>query len=63
MNPRYLVGAGLRSGARAPRADRPRSTAAFQRGAACAMATAVAAEAQDQRVSQRIKNRDTERFR
>lgn len=63
MNPRYLVGAGLRSGVRAPLADRPRSTAAFQRDATCAMATAIAAEAQDQRVSQRIKDRQTERFR
>ena len=63
MNPRYLVGAGLRPGVRAPLADRPRSTAAFQRGAVCAMATAIAAEVQDQRVSQRIKDRETERFR
>ena len=59
MNPRILVSAGLRS---AP-LNRPRTIAAFQRGATCAIATAVAAEAQNQRVSQRIKDRRTERFR
>ena len=63
MNPRFLVGAGLRSGVRAPSADRPHAIAAFQHDAACALATAVAAEAQDQRVSQRIKDRHTERYR
>ena len=63
MDPRLLVDAGLWSGVRIPSAERPRTTAAFQRGVACALATAVAAEAQDQRVSQRIKDRQTERYR
>ena len=63
MNPRFLVGAGLRSGVRTLSADRPHTIAAFQNGAACALPTAVSAEAQDQRVSQRIKDRQTERYR
>ena len=43
MNPRFLVGAGLRSSVHAP--------------------LAVATEAQNQRIPQRIKDRQTERFR
>lgn len=63
MNPRFLVDAGLRFGVRAPLPDTPCTTLAVRRGATCAMATAVAAEAQDQRVTQRIKVPQTERFR
>lgn len=63
MNPRFLAGVGLRSSVPAPLTDMPGTAVAFQRSATCAMVTAVAAETQDQRVSQRIKDRQTERFR
>lgn len=55
MNPRFLVDAGPRFGVRSPLPDTPCTTLAVQRGATCAMA--VAAEAQDQHVTQRIKSR------
>ncbi len=63
MNPRFLAGVGLRSSVPPPLATTPSTAVAFQCSATCAMVTAVAAEAQDQRVSQRIKDRQTERFR
>ncbi|MDQ0837333.1 hypothetical protein [Sphingomonas faeni] len=47
----------------APIQDMPRTDVAIQRGTTCAIASAVAAEAQDQRVSHRIKDRQAERFR
>jgi hypothetical protein len=63
MNSRFLLAAELRSGVRAPLQDIPMTDVAFQRGTTCAIAAAVAAEAWDQRVSQRIKDRQAERFR
>lgn len=57
MNSRFLVDAGLRLSVRTPLPDTPCTTLAVQRGAICAMATAVTAEAQDQHVTQRIKSR------
>lgn len=63
MTPKFLVGAGLRSYARVPSADRPRTTVVFQRNVASAMAAAGSAEADDHRVPQRIKDRQTERYR
>jgi hypothetical protein len=57
------MGAELRSGMCAPLQDVPGTAVAFQRGTTCAIAAAVAAEAQDQRASQRVKDRQAERFR
>ncbi|MCP8889715.1 hypothetical protein [Sphingomonas faeni] len=67
MQPRFLAGAGSRSRAHAsPASPRPATALArrpAQHTAVCARATAIAAEAEDQRVTQRIKGRQTERFR
>ena len=57
MNPRFLVDAGLRFSVRTPLPNTTCTTLAVQRGATCAMATAVTDEAQDQHVTQRIKSR------
>jgi len=63
MNPRFLVGVGLRSSVHTTIAATPSETNAVPRMAALSMATAVAAEAQDQRIPRRIKDRLAERFR
>ncbi|KQN29547.1 MULTISPECIES: hypothetical protein [unclassified Sphingomonas] len=63
MQPTFLTGAGSQSLAKIRSTDVRDTVSPAQRIATCAMAAAIAAEAEDQRVTQRINGRQIERFR